>query len=250
MRIIPVAQLRRSVVQVYFASAGRSYAYYNDRFDLEAGDVVYVEGKLEGERGRVTEVNYSFKIKLSDYKKVIAVVDTQVNGRLHFCGSYLIAFGRETIPYQKVKSWFIPPHDEQDFVSGDDSSRSFSLSELSKMDIDRKIMERGYDYYIEDKIEYISFDGTKVIAVVEGCENYEVEFNYSDGNITNIKCTCFCCNTCKHEYAVLLLLKSILNFISENYQSEYDGYFAAIGKWTLLETVLDRKGKGKVSFEV
>ena len=29
-----------------------------------------------GLRGRVTAVNYSFKIKLSDYKRVVAVADT------------------------------------------------------------------------------------------------------------------------------------------------------------------------------
>ena len=51
---------------------GMGWAYYNDSFDLKVGDFVYVEGKLEGYRGQVTEVNYSFKIKPSDYKKVIA----------------------------------------------------------------------------------------------------------------------------------------------------------------------------------
>ena len=54
---------RKSVVQVYFPERHASYAYYNDRFDLKCGDIVFVEGKLEGIRGRVTEVNYNFKIK-------------------------------------------------------------------------------------------------------------------------------------------------------------------------------------------
>ena len=39
---------------------------YNDLFDLHPGDLVYVDGKLEGHRGRVTDVNYNFKIKVSD----------------------------------------------------------------------------------------------------------------------------------------------------------------------------------------
>ena len=43
--------------------------------------MVYVDGKLEGQRGRVVEVSYTFKIKLSDYKRVIAVVDTNVSGQ-------------------------------------------------------------------------------------------------------------------------------------------------------------------------
>ena len=64
-----------SVVQVYFESRDRSWTYYNDRFDLHEGDLVYVEGKLEGVRGRVVEVSYNFRIKLADYKRVIAVAD-------------------------------------------------------------------------------------------------------------------------------------------------------------------------------
>ena len=32
----------KSVVQVRFPSQGRSYSYYNDRFDLHVGDIVFV----------------------------------------------------------------------------------------------------------------------------------------------------------------------------------------------------------------
>ena len=66
----------KSVVQVRFPSQGRSYSYYNDRFDLHVGDIVFVEGKLEGVKGIVTELSRTFKIRLSDYKRVIAVADT------------------------------------------------------------------------------------------------------------------------------------------------------------------------------
>ena len=38
----------KSVVQVFFPDKNASYAYFNDRFDLRPGDLVYVEGKLEG----------------------------------------------------------------------------------------------------------------------------------------------------------------------------------------------------------
>lgn len=48
---------RKSVVQVYFAERNMTLAYYNDQFDLHRGDIVYVDGKLEGMRGRVTEIN-------------------------------------------------------------------------------------------------------------------------------------------------------------------------------------------------
>lgn len=42
-------------------------AYYNDRFDLRAGDIVFVGGKLEGLRGRVTAISTRFKIKAEYY---------------------------------------------------------------------------------------------------------------------------------------------------------------------------------------
>ena len=92
----------RSLVQVYFAGRNMTLAYYNDKFDLHCGDMVYVEGKLEGQRGRVVDVNYNFKIKLSDYKRVIAVVDTAVNGQFFMTGSHFITFDRTALPASKV----------------------------------------------------------------------------------------------------------------------------------------------------
>ena len=95
---------RKSVVQVYFPDRDRSYSYYNDQFDLQCGDIVFVEGKLEGVRGRVTEVNYNFKIKLSDYKRVIAVADTNVTGQFYMAGSHFVTFESDMLPSNKVLS--------------------------------------------------------------------------------------------------------------------------------------------------
>lgn len=67
---------RKSLVQVYFPDRNTTLTYFNDRFDLYCGDLVYVDGKLTGLIGRITDVNYNFKIKISDYKRVIALVDT------------------------------------------------------------------------------------------------------------------------------------------------------------------------------
>lgn len=44
----PEAAAVPSVVRVYFPERDRAYSYYNDRFDLHKGDVVYVSGKLAG----------------------------------------------------------------------------------------------------------------------------------------------------------------------------------------------------------
>ena len=240
---------RKSVVQVYFPSRDMSFAYYNDSFDLKVGDFVYVEGKLEGHRGRITGVNYSFKIKLSDYKKVIAVIDTNIKGDFYLAGSHMVSFGRDTIPFSKVLSWFKTPSAEE-YVSGNDDTKSFPLDDLSKMNISQSAADRGHDYYMENRVSYIEIDEIHGHAIVEGTENYEIEFDYINGEISNLKCSWFCSGACKHEFAVMLQLKETLELINENYENEYDNYFAIISKGVFMNTALNKKISGKISLEV
>lgn len=239
---------RKSVVQVYFAVRNMTLAYYNDQFDLHRGDMVYVDGKLEGMRGRVTEVNYNFKIKVSDYKRVIAVVDTTVHGQFFMAGSHFVTFDREALPNSKAVRWFKAPAKEEDeFVSSSDDT-VFCLDDLSGMKISSAIAERGHNYYLENRVRYISIDGTKGYAIVEGSESYEVEFEYHNGEVGQLVCSCFCSYNCKHEFAAMLQLKETLEYIEKNYAGEYErtGYFAAINKGTLFAFAID--GKGTSSF--
>ena len=245
-----LAEPKKSVVQVYFPHRGMGWAYYNDSFDLKVGDYVYVEGKLEGYRGQVTEVNYSFKIKLSDYKKVVAVVDTNVKGDFYLAGSHVVSFDRNTIPFSKVRTWFNAPENDDEYVSSNDDTLRFPLDELSKMKISHDVAERGQDYYMENKVSFVEIDGTLGHAIVEGCDNYEIEFNYEDGEISNLKCSCFCSGACKHEFAAMLQLKESLEIISENYGDEYNGYFAIVSKGVFVNTVMNKKVSGKISLGV
>ena len=48
------------------------------------------------------------------YKKVIAVIDTNVKGDLYFAGSHLVSFDRNTIPFEKVKTWFKAPEGDEE----------------------------------------------------------------------------------------------------------------------------------------
>lgn len=237
---------RKSVVQVRFPGRGMALAYYNDLFDLKCGDMVYVDGKLEGMLGRVTEVNYNFKIKISDYKRVIAVVDTTVHGQFFMAGSHFVTFDRETLPNSKVVRWFKAPAKEDDeFVSGSDDT-TFRLDDLKGMNVSAAIAERGHEYYLENKVRYISIDGSKGYAIVEGSESYEVEFEYRNGEIGQLICSCFCSYNCKHEFAAMLQLKETLELIEKNYADEYErtGYFAAINKGTLFAFAIDGKDTG------
>jgi len=240
-----VAEPKKSLVQVRFEEKNMTLAYYNDRFDLHCGDLVYVEGKLEGLRGRVTAVNYNFKIKIADYKRVIAVVDTCVSGRFHMAGSHFVTFDRCALPGAKVLSWFKAPAAEEEYVCGSDDE-TFLLDHLGDMPIGEAIAERGHEYYLENKVRYLSIDGTRGFAIVEGREAYEVEFDYHQGAISNLTCSCYCSYNCKHEFAAMLQLKETLKLIEKHYADEYDrnGYFAAIYMPTLFVYAIDGKEKG------
>ena len=237
---------KKSVVRVYFPDRSITCSYFNDMFDLHKGDIVYVDGKLEGLRGRVTEVSYTFKIKLSDYKRVIAKADTDIYGTLYMAGSHFAAFDCSVLPYDKVLSWFkAPENPEDEYVSGSDDS-AFCLDNLVDMKVSAEIAERGEEYYLDNNVVYISVDGNHGRAIVQGGKAYEVEFNYNDGEISGLVCGCFCSGVCKHEFAAMLQLRETLKLIEENYPQQYkdSGCFAAISKPALFSFAIDGKTTG------
>lgn len=237
---------KKSVVRVYFPSRNMTLSYYNDMFDLHKGDIVYVDGKLEGLQGRIVDITYSFKIKLSDYKRVIAVADTSVKGQLYFAGSHIISFDPEALPFEKVKTWFSAPAADEEYVIGE-NGESFPLDDLGEMKISHEIAERGNEYYMDNRVCYISVDGTQGKAIVIGSENYIVEFTYNNGEISNLVCSCFCSCTCKHEFAVMLQIRECLEIIDKEYSELYCDYFAAISKGEFINTIFNNRQIGKIS---
>lgn len=237
---------RKSVVQVRFPGRGMALSYYNDQFDLKVGDWVYVDGKLEGHLGRVTDVNHNFKIKLSEYQKVIAVVNTEVHGQFFIAGSHFITFDPATLPKEQISLWFkAPTKEDEEFVSGHDDT-SFRLDDLKSMNITSAIAERGHEYYMENRVRYICLNGKQGYAIVEGNENYAIEFEYHSGQISHLICDCPCSCNCKHEFATMLQLRETLEIIDKHYCEEFErtGYFAAINKGTLFAFALDGKETG------
>ena len=239
---------KKSLVQVSFPGRDATLAYYNDLFDLQPGDRVYVEGKLEGIQGRVTSVNYNFRIKPSDYKRVIHVVDTEVHGDFLNTGSHFVTFDKTAIPYEKVHTWFCAPGEEEEYISGSDDS-SFKPDDLGAMGVTPEIAERGHRYYMESRVRYLSVDNGVGKAIVEGTENYEIEFLFRDGEICDLTCSCFCSYPCKHEFAAMLQLNETMEFILKEHAKEYgeSSYFAAIDKGTLLSFALDGKPGGSIT---
>ena len=192
------------------------------------------------------EVAYNFKIKISDYKRVIGLADTNVHGQFFNAGSHFVTFDRSALPQSKIITWYkASAKDDDEYVSGSDDS-SFPLNDLKSMQISAAIAERGHDYYMENRVRYISIDGTKGYAIVEGSKTYEVEFEYHHGEISQLICSCFCSCHCKHEFAVMLQLNETLEMIEKYYAVQYDetGYFAAVNKGTLFAFAIDGKETG------
>lgn len=245
-----MGQTAITLVRVYFEANNHAYTYLNDRFDLKVGDIVFVEGRMEKQRGRVEHISRSFKVRASDYKRVIAAADTHISGKYNFAGSYLAAFDKETLSYAKVRSWYLPPEKEEDiFLTGSDDS-FFMLDDLRGMNVREEIAERGIDYYQRDRVRFIGLDGDKGRAIVEGTEPYEVEFLFKDGRISELVCGCYCDYTCKHCVAAMLQLREILEVIRQEYAEEFaqKEYFAAVDSATLLRFAIDGRTRGSLTF--
>ncbi len=244
----PATAPKKSVVQVQFPGKGVALAYYNDRFDLRRGDLVYVDGKLEGIQGRVVDISYNFKIKTSEYKKVIAVVDTDVRGELFMAGSHFVSFDPAVLPYSKVLGWFRAPVRDEEYESGSDDT-SFPLHDLHQLHVSADVAQRGYDYYLENRVRYLSLDGDRGKAILEGTKSYEVEFLYRDGQISNLLCDCFCTGHCKHEVAAMLQLRETLELMEKHHPGKLaeNNYFAAVCKMALFRFVLDGREIGRIT---
>ncbi len=237
-----------SLVQVYFPGRHLKLSYYNDAFNLSCGDIVYVEGKMEGLRGRVVSVNYNFKIKLSDYKRVTSVAETDIAGEFYMAGSHFLTFDSISLPAEKVKTWFKAPEEPEEFAIGRDDS-GFLLDEILGQPISEEALEEARVLFLQNQVVYLTLDQGKGYAIVQDGDVYEVEFDYRDGRISYLVCSCFCGEICEHQVSVLFQLQELLRMIDREYGVLYEatGYFGAVAKNEFFSFVLDGKKSGKFS---
>ncbi|MGN1443091.1 MAG: SWIM zinc finger domain-containing protein [Acutalibacteraceae bacterium] len=239
---------KKSVVNVFFSSRNLVLPYYNDQFDLQKGDYVYVSGKLSGQLGMVTEVTYCFKIRLSDYERVIAVADTKIKGEFYGVGSDFITFDSSALPYKKVLSWLKPPAlFPEEYVQGSET-RSFCLDDLSSMKADGRTVERARDCLADGKIKYVSVCGKHGRAIAVGREVYEIELKIDNGMISDLFCSCYHTDYCCHSVAAVFRLREILDIIENDYRTEYEknGCFCVVDKNLFLRFSVGYKEKNKI----
>lgn len=223
-----------SVVRVFFPERGQAYSYYNDRFDLHDGDLVYVSGKLARQRGQVVAVDYNFRIRLADYQRVIGVADTAVHGTFYALGAHLITLEPNVLPFRQVRGWFLPPEADGEYAVGHGAGPEYALDVLEQTHVSSDVAEKGGAYYAENRVVYLSVDGTQGHAIVQGTVPYELTFTYTGGTVSALTCTCYETGLCKHGAAVLLQLREMLETVRKHWPEAFaeSGYFASVSKQT------------------
>ena len=243
-----------SLVDIRFPDIYKSYTYYNDSFEqvfptkAAEGTVLslMLDDSAEPEPG-----NYftgDFKIKLSDYKRVISVADTDVKGQLYFHKTKVVSFDPTTIPFGKIASWYFPPTDPEDIVSGeDDSTILLDKPETWKADIDPSEYVDIDDFF---GVVYLSLDNGVGRAIVKGRSHHAVEFFYENGEISKLTCDCYSAGMCEHEIAALFELRHKLKWIDGNCADEIQktSYFAELDKAVFCKMVLMSRQNG--SFQI
>lgn len=233
------APARESLVRVYFPQRGFDCTYYNNLFDLHVGDLVYVDGKLEGKRGKVIDVSYTFKIKLSDYKRVIAKIDTDISGEFCYVGDELFSFDKNTVPFGKILPYFKAPAKPDEEYASAKENKFYNLDDLEGMGAYEHTIMVGKSDFNCGEVLYLSVEDGKGHAIVGTNELHEVEFDYKNGMIANITCDCWACGICKHGVAAVFALKSALEKIEKHFPEKFEasGYFAVMSKNTFMNVI-------------
>lgn len=208
----------KSLVKVRFECHSMSLAYYNDRFELQEGDVVYVSGKLAGEPGVVVSVTTKFRIHTSDYERVLSLLDLTIHGSFTGVRDKMVSFDQIAITPEQFGGWVTPPEDpkkkkdededEDEVVSGEGYTIDINNIEGCE-DITSAIAERAVGYCTEGRVRYLCVQGGVGRAYVEGTKWYRVDFHFIDGMMTDIYCDCPYSDLCKHEVAVAITLRML-----------------------------------------
>ncbi len=204
------------------------------------------KAKILGPSTVVEQLRQYIRDVAAQYKRYVAAADIPSIDQFKLLGAHVVTFVRDAIPYDKVMNWFHVPRTEKPNIEDDPD---FLISDLSGMNADGKIMERGRDYQLKNKVAYFCLDGTQGKALVTGTEPYAVEFEFDDGVVRNLTCNCSYNHRCKHEVAVMLQLRETLELIRNNYGKEFaeSNYFAALNRADFIDCIMDHTQLGNFS---
>lgn len=97
---------------------------------------------------------------------------------------------------------------------------------------------------MDNQVRYICVGANYGRAIVEGEHAYEAEFEFADGEIRNLICSCLYGYACTYEVMALMQLKEMLELIDKYYADLNRGYFAAIVKGDLFRFAIGSQETG------
>ena len=209
-RTITVDTPVRSLVSIKFDRMNKPLTYYNDLFTLQPGNRVFVTGKLEGEIGIVESVTTKFRIRISDYQRVIAVAQTPIHGTYSSTGDMMLSYDYEALSPEDFRQWFLAPmqkveEPDDEVIFGD--GFEITMDDPSASDgFDPAVFDRAIDYCRNGRIGYISVRDGVGKAYVSGSRWYEVDFQLEGNVLKAAYCDCPFAGLCKHLLAVAVML--------------------------------------------
>lgn len=201
----------KSLVRVHFEDEAYELTYFNDRFDLKPGDRVFVSGKRAGEVGIVNSVTTKFRIKASNYERVIALAQTPINGTYKPVADKMLSYDSNALSSEAFRTWVMPPEEpaseeeDDEIIYGD--GYEIPLDDPHNAEgVDKTVFGRALNYCSSGRIGYISLKDGVGRAYVEGKHWYELDFRIRDNMIEEAYCDCPYPGLCKHLLAVAVTL--------------------------------------------
>lgn len=186
-----------NVVTVRFDN-GVELPYYNNKFNLNEGDRVFVDGKYYG-----------------SFKKF---------------ENFMISTTGISATRKQVLSWFIPPFvpqfegDEPDeFIYGEGY-----FCDLKTIPCSTETLDDGLELLNDGKLTVLIIKDGIGTAFFEGKTGHVVDFKYNNSGLTEMFCDCIKPNFCKHFAAICIFLNDLTK---ENIIKPGDDFFAVSGKW-------------------
>lgn len=203
-----------SLVTVRFSEDGKSFVYFNDRFDLEEGDRVFVSGKMAGCSGIVVNVTTRFRIRLSDYERVISKACRTIRGTYESVIGKMVSLDSEAMTPEGFRSWILPPRNGN---GGEEDGEVFAgegfklmLSELEEdEDVTEAVLDRAADYCMKGKVGYIGVRRGAGTAYIHGTSWYEATFRLHGDRMTEMYCSCPYPGLCKHLLASAMTVRAL-----------------------------------------
>ncbi|MCI6360592.1 MAG: hypothetical protein MR773_01865 [Eubacterium coprostanoligenes] len=222
--------IKSCVVTVRFEN-GKEYPYFNDRFELEKGDKVFVDGKLFGKLGTVIDKTYQFKVSKSFYKYVINKLDFDVHSDFEPAFGFMIAKGNDIVDNDQFVSWFKPPFiptDEdpipEEYFIGEGYSQK-----IGELEIDGDTIQEAVNILHDDALKGILVkDGVGVAVMKDSDKTHIIDFKINGDSITDMYCDCMDAYFCEHLAGFCIVLDM---FIKDKHITTDDSFFAICEDW-------------------